>query len=217
MQVTPRFECREIGNREVVPRTEYPNFRDHGMTVDVALLRLCTNLQKKYPLGGFASERQHRKMLCEDTGHMPGKDTIPMALKRLAAQGLVVHMWLVKGQIGPDGAPLKYGTRIVYVPKTDRQRRSAQRFNATLPERRIYRNRQSGFDVRTLTAKLGAADRPGMPPVPAVDRQPGAAPGHERPVVDYRARAREELERARLECPELFNDETIPKGRAPPD
>jgi hypothetical protein len=197
--MTPRA-VPDVASREVVPTTLWPNFRDHGRTVDRPLLRVATNLQRRYGRA-WASEGGLRKAICEDTGHMPGKTTISKALVRLAVQGLVVQVWLVAGQILPTGEVCTHGTRLVWVPKGDRGRRAAARFNAEQPDGRQYRTRNVGFDVRHLTAKLGGAERPSLPPAPP---------------VDYRARALEQLERARREHPELFTDEKD-TGPDPPE
>ncbi len=156
-------DVRRVSSREVVDRREWPNFRDSGRMVDRPLLRLATNLQGGQGRG-WASEGGLRKMICEDTGHMPGTTTVAKALKRLGAQGLVVHVWITRGQILPNGEVCKYGTRIVWVPKTDKQRLAAQRFHKTHPSRAPYRTRRVGFDARTLVAKIAGAERPSMPP-----------------------------------------------------
>ena len=198
-----RHAVREISSREVVPVSEWPNFRDHGRCVDAPLLKLLSNLQQGYGRS-WASEGGIRKMVCEDTGHMPGTTTIAKALARLAVQGLVVHVHLVPGQILPDGAVCTHGTRLVWVPKTDRQRSAARRFNADRDRRGPYRTRNTGYDVRMLTAKLGAAERPSMPPSP---------------VESYRARVEGEI--AKLKALEgiwsLEDKSKRDKGPGPPE
>ena len=72
-------KVRRPGTREVFPRTEAPNFRDAGMMVDAPLLNVVASLQKRYG-EAFASEAGLRQMIAQDTGHMPGVDTIPRAL-----------------------------------------------------------------------------------------------------------------------------------------
>lgn len=195
---------RDVSSREVVPTSEWPNFRDHGRTVDRPLLKLLSNLQRRQGRA-WASEGGLRKMLCEDIGHMAGTTTIAKALARLAVQGLVVHVWLVPGQILPDGAECTHGTRLVWVPKTDRQRRAAQRFRAQRDARTPYRTRAVGFDVRRLAAKLGAAERPTMPT---------AAPLS--PIEAHRVRVEQELAKLRALEAE-WSDEDKAKGPAPPD
>jgi hypothetical protein len=193
-------EVRPIASRERVLTSEFPNFRDHGRMVDRALLRLTQNLQKRYGRG-WASEGGLRRMIAQDTGHMPGVTTIAKALVRLARHGLVVQVHLVGGQVLPDGELCTHGTRLIWIPRTQRQRQAAKRFNKDLAASgRLYRTRTSGFDVRMLTAKLGAAERPSMPP--AVARDP-------------RDIAQEQIERARREHPELW-DEPKPPDK-PPD
>jgi hypothetical protein len=195
-------EVRPIASRERVLTSEFPNFRDHGRMVDRALLRLTQNLQRRYGQG-WASEGGLRRMICQDTGHCPGVTTIAKALVRLARYGIVVQVHLVGGQILPDGELCTHGTRLVWIPRTARQRQAAKRFNKELAaagERR-YRTRMSMRDVRELTAKIGAAERPSMPPAPA---------------MDPRARAREQIERARREHPELWDEGSKPPDK-PPD
>ncbi len=117
------LRVRKIGTREVVPRTEYPNLRDHGRTVDARLLRMLGNLQKTHG-EAFASEAGLRRMFCEDTGHMPGLDTIRRALERLERQGVLEQVWLRRGGILPDGRECSAGTRLVWLPQGRRHRRA---------------------------------------------------------------------------------------------
>lgn len=191
---------RRIASRERVLTSEFPNFRDHGRMVDRALLRLTQNLQKRYGRG-WASEGGLRRMICQDTGHMPGISTVAKALVRLSREGLVVQVHLVGGQVLPDGELVTHGTRLVWIPRTARQRHAAKQFNKDLARsgQRYYRTRTTGFDVRQLAAKLGAAERPSMPP--AIARDP-------------RDIAQEQIERARREHPELWDVKPPDK---PPD
>src|SRR5271166_242797 len=96
--------------REVVRGEAFPNFRDHGRTVDAPLLRVLASLQRQYG-EAFASESGLRAMIWQDTGHMPGVDTIPTALERLERQGLLQQQWLKAGGIKPDGGVCSKGTR----------------------------------------------------------------------------------------------------------
>jgi hypothetical protein len=188
-------EVRPIASRERVPTSEWPNFRDHGRMVDRALLHVAGNLQRKYGRS-WASEAGLRRMICQDTGHMPGVTTIAKALVRLARYGVVVQVALAPGQLKPDGELCTHGTRLVWIPRTQRQRHAAKRFNADQDRSKRYYTRPVSFDVRRELAKIGAAERPSMPPAP----------------LDMRARAREQIEQARREHPELWAD-----GGKPPD
>jgi hypothetical protein len=194
-------KVRAIASREVVPTSEFPNFRDHGRVVGRALLRIVGNLQKRHGKS-FASEGGLRRMVCEDTGHMPGVTTIAKALVRLAGEGVLVqvHQRGGHGEVLPDGESCDHGTRLVWIPRTQRQRHAVKKFNQAQPKGRVYSTRRSARDVRELTAKLGAAERPSMPT----------------PAPDLRARAREQIERARREHPELFEPVTKPPDK-PPD
>lgn len=90
--------------------------------VDRPLLAVLGNLQKKHG-EAFASEAGLRRMVCEDTGHMPGVDTIPTALERLEEAGIVTQRWLKPGGLLPDGSPCTFGTRLVVLPKCRLQKR----------------------------------------------------------------------------------------------
>jgi hypothetical protein len=160
------LEIARVQSREVV--RSVPNFRDHGRMVDQPLIDLLTRLQQRYGQA-YASEGGLRTMIARDTGHMPGVTTIAKALRRLAAQGLVVHVWLRAGQIKPDGKPCTHGTRLVFVPKTRRQRRAARAFNARQDRRAGYETRRTVHAARELVAKIGA------PPPAAPARDPFAA------------------------------------------
>lgn len=142
---------RKIASREVV--RDLANFRDHGRTVDRPLLALLCRLQQRNGRA-WASEGGLRRMLAEDTGHCPGVTTLAKALVRLAKQGLVVHVWLHRGQIMPDGGVCSYGTRLVYVPKGRRERRAAAVFSAQQNRRAGYETRMTGHRAKELLAKI---------------------------------------------------------------
>lgn len=158
-KLRPRFDCRRVGSRE--PSTEWPGFRDDGMTVDRSLLNVITSLQRRHGRC-FASEGGLRTAITQDTGHQPRPTTIPKALVRLGKQGLVVQRWLLPGEILPDGNVCTHGTRLTWVPKTDPQRVAAKRFNAERGDRKL-RTRLTGYNANILFAKIGAAERPTMP------------------------------------------------------
>lgn len=131
-------------SREIV--RNLPNFRDNGRTVDTGLLRLVCRLQERYGRA-YVSERSLRSMLHEDVGLMAGVSTIPKALVRLGAQGLIVQVWLLKGQILPDGSQATAGARLLWCPQNRRQRASARSFNAR-------QNRREGVRNRTVPASM---------------------------------------------------------------
>jgi hypothetical protein len=194
---------RDVASREVVSRLEWPNFRDAGRTVDHSLLRISENLQRPYGRG-WASEGGYRKMVCQDTGLMPGATTVAKAFARLAAQGLIVQVWLVPGQMLPNKEVCTHGTRLVWVPKTDRQRYAAKRFAKSRSARTPYRTRNVAFDPRMLVARIAAAERPSMP-----------AAGESAIEADRRRRAEQIAKLAILEQ-EWSHAESTTKGPGPP-
>lgn len=109
------------GIRAAVPRTAWPNFRDARKTVDRPLLYLLVRLQRRYGRA-YVAEAALRKMICEDTGHMPGMDTIRRALDRLAGRGLLYQEHLVKGGILPDGSTAYAGMREIRVALSHAER-----------------------------------------------------------------------------------------------
>jgi hypothetical protein len=131
---------------------DLPNFRDAGRTVDTPLLRLVGRLQAKFGRA-FVSERSLRAMLFEDTALMAGVSTLPKALTRLGAQGLVVQVWLVAGQILPDGSACTHGARLIWCPQNRRQKKSAAAHNAKQDRRIGERNRL--VPVGAASALLG--------------------------------------------------------------
>jgi hypothetical protein len=114
---------RVLRTREVVPQSEHPNFRSAGKMVDAPLLRVIASLAKKYGQA-FASEAGLRRLVCEDAGRMAGVDTIPTALERLEARGIVAQRWLRPGGQLPDGNNCTRGTRLVWLPQCRHDRRA---------------------------------------------------------------------------------------------
>jgi hypothetical protein len=157
-----RVIVRKLRTREVVPISEHPNFRDHGRTVDAPLLRVLANLQRRHG-ECFASEAGLRRMICEDVGHMPGVDTVPCALERLEAQGLLEQRWLKPGGILPDGSVCTHGTRLVIVPRCRIHRRGL----AARARRDGTTNRVQERMLQTLEQARASAMKP---PPPADDR-----------------------------------------------
>jgi hypothetical protein len=135
-----REKVRKLRVREVVPRTEFPNFRDCGKSVEPSLLRLLENLQKNHGRA-FVSEAGLRRMIAEDTKHMPGVDTVPTALERFEHRGLIAQEWLLAGGIMPDGDQCKKGTRLIVVARNRHQR-------FVFRARAKHRNRRHGITNR---------------------------------------------------------------------
>lgn len=168
---------RRPRTREAVPKTEHPNFRDSGRSVDAPMLRVLTNLQRKYG-EAFVAEAGLRKMVCEDTGLMPGQDTIRRALERLERKGLIEQEWLHKGDVLPNGAVAFAGMHLVIVPvcRTTPGRwleRKLARKRLGAFRREGIRAAQGGESVsRLLLAKTQAVP---PPPAPPVRRHPTAA------------------------------------------
>lgn len=160
-----RFEVTRPATREAIPSTLWPNLRDHGLTVDAALLRILGNLQARYG-EAFATEAGLRKMFCEDEGHMPGVDTVVKALRRLEAQGLLEQRHLVRGGILPDGHVCAAGARLIVLHQLrDRKTRRAWESARERVTRRIDRRRVAsllearGTMFAPAVARDGADDR----------------------------------------------------------
>jgi hypothetical protein len=185
-----------VKTREIIPRTRHPNFRDHGRMVDRPLLNVIANLQKKHG-EAFASEAGLRRMICEDTGHMPGVDTVPTALERLEGAGILVQRWLKPGGLLPDGSPCTFGTRIVFLPQCRLHKRAIAARNrretvSGRPDRRALAS------LRQARASIAAALTP--PPAPA--------------PIDYAQRKAEAMARAR-ELEALWAREHKPPDKPP--
>lgn len=164
---SPQSRIRRPKTREKVPTSEYPNLRDHGLSVEGPLLHLVGKLQARYGYGRVVlSEAGARKMLCEDIGHMPGQDTVRKALRRLAGRGTIVQEPLTKGDVLPDGQIVQHGARRLYLPQARRLHRSAYRGERVSPH--------SFAEARALVTK----------------RLPSAAP----PPPSRRRYTREEIE-----------------------
>ncbi len=175
----PTVKIRRPKTREVIPRGEVPNFRDHGKTVDGPLLRLLSNLARKHG-AAFASEAGLRHMLAEDTGHMAGVDTIPCALERLERQGILEADWLKPGGILPGGETCTYGTRQIVLPQCRRDRRG-------FAVRARERNRRDGVTGRVNRHALLSIGEARAKAAKALPPLPSAA-------VDFERRRRAQLE-----------------------
>jgi hypothetical protein len=161
-----RFSVERPGTREPVPTTLWPNLRDHGRTVDASLLRILGHLQARYG-EAFATEAGLRKMFCEDEGHMPGVDTVPKALRRLEAQGLLEQRHLVRGGILPDGQVCSAGARLIVLHQLrDRRTRRAWASARERVTGRIQRSKAASLDAARSSMFTPQASRDG-----ADDRQ----------------------------------------------
>jgi hypothetical protein len=193
-------------SREVV--RNLPNFRDNGRTVDTALLRLIGRLQERHGRA-YVSERSLRAMLHEDTALMAGVSTIPKAIVRLGAQGLVVQVWLVKGQVLPDGSTSTAGARLLWCPQNRRQRFSARAFNERQNRREGERNRCiPAARAGELLAKV--AEGKALPSTGATAKEREAA---QEKALDEKRR---EMTRQANELAAQWAREDAAKGR-PPD
>lgn len=159
--------------------TTWPNFRDHRKSVAGPLLALLCRLQRKHGWT-YVAEAGLRKMLCEDTGHMPGMDTVRRALDRLEELGYLHQVWLLKGGVMPDGGETYAGIRLIRVAMSRDERHS---FLARARARARHRegretttgrvNHRALFDLMTV--------------------QKSAAPSAAAPPVDVDARRRENV------------------------
>jgi len=171
-----RNDVERPGTRAVVPRTLWPNFRDTGGSVDYALLRILENLQRRWGWS-HVTEAGLRQMVCEDTGKMPGVGTLPAALERLSAQGLLYQEWLIKGGVLPNGEVATAGVRLVRVAASRSERRAflGRRPKPARGRRKLRAPRRvmtTGLRVnhRAVFLLEGAAAKPApAPSAPAVD------------------------------------------------
>jgi len=190
----------KLRTRQVVPTAQYPNFRDAGRMVDRPLLAVVSSLQRKHG-ESWASEAGLRRMICQDTGHMPGVGTIPKALARLEQQGIVDQVWLKPGGLLPDElGPCTYGTRLVVVRSIWRDKRVVR-----------TRNRREGVTWReNVTSARQALEqlRTRIAPPPAVP-----ADAREQEAARRRAEGAEKL----AELAALWDAEKPIKPMRPPD
>lgn len=149
--------------REIVPRTAWPNFRDHRKSVDAALMHLLCNLQRAHGWS-YASEAGLRQKICEDVGHMPGMDTVRRALDRLAELGLLHQVWLLKGGILPNGDVASAGTRLIRVAMS-----RAERHSFIARARNRGREKSTGRVNHRALFELMTAQRTVAPPPPPLD------------------------------------------------
>jgi hypothetical protein len=108
------------------------------MQVNNWLLKNVANLQRKHG-EAWASEAGMRKMIGEDSGHMPGPSTVPKAVRRLAKHGLMLYRSLKKGDVMPDGSICRKGTMLLYVPVNRQEKRALRTLAEHQAERDPYR------------------------------------------------------------------------------
>jgi len=191
----PNYPCRRIKSREVVSTREYPNLRDHGRRCERDLLRLVKSLQRKHGTC-YAAEPGLRKMIREDTGHMPGLDTVRVALRRMQERGLIWQVHCPAGGIMPDGvSDAHHGTRLIV---TIRSKRDLDAF-------------------RAATKRLRAGERTLGPMTPSM--QAMFAKALRKVATDQEARTPRDRSTVQAEIDKLqawARDEEA-KGRGPPE
>ena len=183
-----RAHVRRVASRERV--FDHPNFRDNGRTVDQPFLNLVTHLQQKHGRC-FASVGGLRKMICQDTGMMPGVGTLEEADNRLAAQGLMYTQWLRAGQTLPDGVTVTHGTALRWVPQTLRQQRTVAEAYEKQDRRGDYPTRLSALSFKMAMRKLQQIALKPAPPPWTGSRELT----EERQPEDFEGRRQEQLER----------------------
>ncbi len=133
------------------------------MTVDAPLLAVVASLQRRHG-EAYASEAGLRKMIAENTAHMPGVDTVPCALERLERRGILKQIWLQPSDkrtgraadILPTGERVVFGTRLLFLAKSRGQRRA---FRAHA-RRRAEENRRAFRSLVQARATIAQAVAP---------------------------------------------------------
>lgn len=139
---------------------DLPGFRERGRSVDDALLRILCRLQEAHGWS-YATEAGLRKMVAEDTATKPGQDTVRRALDRLAAQGLLHQVWLLKGGLMPSGKVCTAGVRLVRVALSRAERSSFLYRARGKREKTTGRvNHRALFELMTAKGKLAPAPAP---------------------------------------------------------
>ena len=132
------------------------------------MLKVIASLQRRYG-EAYASEAGLRKMIADDTGHMPGVRTLTCALERLERQGVLKQVWLQPGdkRTGrpkdrlPTGELVKWGTRAIYIARCRRER-FAFRSHARLRREENQRRFLSLTQARTAIAQAVASVTPAL-------------------------------------------------------
>ena len=167
----PAQRCRRTVSRPktraIVPRTTWPNFRDHRKSVDHPLLALLCKLQQKHGWS-YVAEAGLRKMICEDTGHMPGEDTVRRAIDRLEDKyGLLRQIALKKGGVLPDGRVASAGVRLIRVAVSRAERNSFLARARDRARRKQGRETTDGRVNHRALFELMTVKRKIAPPTPA--------------------------------------------------
>ena len=150
-------------------RPDLHNFRDFGMTVDRAYLRLVENLQKRHGWA-YGSDDAHRAMIEQDTGHLPGVGTLYAARVRFESRGQLESRWVRRGAMLPDGSIARVGCLQLRVPHSSAERRTVAHRALTLNRRRDVVERLMPMPAK-LAAVVSAMTRgASSPPAPPSDR-----------------------------------------------
>lgn len=130
----------KIGTREV--RKDFPNFRDHGLRVDRPLLKIVRSNQRHWGHAAL-SEAMIRAMVVQDTGHCPGVNTIPKALRRLELDGQLECRWVEANGRHPNGGQVNFGILRIRVAKNSADARA-------IAGRAKHVDRRRGVDGHTV-------------------------------------------------------------------
>jgi hypothetical protein len=90
-----------------------PNFRTNGKRTRRQVLRIIASLQRRDGVAAV-TEAGIRCLIWQDTGCLPGKDTIKKCIDRLELDGVIGYDWLAKGADMPDGGECKVGVRLLW-------------------------------------------------------------------------------------------------------
>jgi hypothetical protein len=159
------------------------NLRSTGRRVEGALLRLVLRLDGRYGRARWkSSERTLRRMLLEDEGLFAGLDVVRTALRRLHRRGIIFQQSALSGATLPDGTEVRAGCRVIWVLRSERERR---KLRALLPSRVTRIDRLASERLARLL------DHEGQPVAPL------ATMPRSQSRDDLRRKIAAELERAR--------------------
>ena len=93
------------------------------MRVDAPLTKVIRSTQRRW---GYAalSEAMIRAMILQDTGHVPGVNTIPKALRRLELDGQLECRWVEANGRHPNGGQVDFGILRIRLAKNTQDRRA---------------------------------------------------------------------------------------------
>jgi hypothetical protein len=163
-----------------------PNFARSGRSLEPHLLLLLVRLQRRHGVA-FVSEGSLRAMLEQDTGCMPGLDSVRRCLDRLELRGELFQEWYLAGSILPDGTVARKGLRIIRVATSEPERRQILQRIRVRKERGgrrvgfIYRGARDA--ARRVSVLLSRSKAPGV-------AMPPAGEAHARQVEAERERQR---------------------------